>query len=224
VARVALVDSDLVLRALLNVVTMVLSVCVHEFAHAFAAYRLGDDTAARDGRLTLNPLAHADPIGTVLLPGLAPFMGFGAFGWGKPVPYVPTNLTRKYSMRAGEAIIAFAGPFANLVMGILSAGLLIGLTSFQVIGLESPIAVLLQAMVYINFILLFFNLLPVPPLDGSKVAAWLFGRKADPALDTIQGAGMLGLFLAIAVGGFVAVPLARVLQSWTYRGFLAVLA
>jgi len=218
------VDSDIA-RSLLNVVTIVLSVCVHEFAHAFAAFRLGDETAARQGRLTLNPLAHADPVGTVLLPALAPFLGFGAFGWGKPVPYIPTNLTRKYSMRAGEAIVAAAGPFANLVLGVLSAGILVLLsTTFHVIELTSAVGVLLQAMVSMNFILLFFNLLPVPPLDGSKVAAWLFGRKADRALDTVQGAGMLGLFLAIAVGGFVAVPLARVLQSWTYQGFLALIA
>lgn len=217
-------DSDIA-RSLLNVVTIVLSVCVHEFAHAFAAFRLGDETAARQGRLTLNPLAHADPVGTVLLPALAPFLGFGAFGWGKPVPYIPTNLTRKYSMRAGEAIVAAAGPFANLVLGVLSAGILVLLsTTFHVIELTSAVGVLLQAMVSMNFILLFFNLLPVPPLDGSKVAAWLFGRKADRALDTVQGAGMLGLFLAIAVGGFVAVPLARVLQSWTYQGFLALIA
>ena len=111
-------DSDIA-RSLLNVVTIVLSVCVHEFAHAFAAFRLGDETAARQGRLTLNPLAHADPVGTVLLPALAPFLGFGAFGWGKPVPYIPTNLTRKYSMRAGEAIVAAAGPFANLVLSLI---------------------------------------------------------------------------------------------------------
>ncbi len=212
------VDSQLVARALINVVTMVLSVCVHEFAHALAAYRLGDDTSARQGRLTLNPFAHADPVGTVLLPAVAPFLGFGTFGWGKPVPYVPGNLTRKYTMRAGEAMIAFAGPFANLVMGILSSALLVGLLRFSDIPYDSPFVVLIHAMVGINFLLFFFNLLPVPPLDGSKVVAWMFGQRADRVLDTITEAGTIAVMVAIVVGGFIAVPLAGMLSGLVFAG------
>lgn len=215
-------EPDRVLASLLNVVTMVLSVCVHEFAHAFAAYRLGDDTAARQGRLSLNPLVHADPVGTVILPALAPFLGFGTFGWGRPVPYVPTNLTRRFSMRGGEAIVAFAGPFANLVMGVLCAALLVGLGNLGVLAPSSPFTRLLTSMVGLNFMLLLFNLIPVPPLDGSKVMAWIFGRKADRPLDAIQESGALGIMLALALGSFVVAPLAYGMVSLVYRGLWAI--
>lgn len=216
------VDPDALLRVVLTVVTMLLSVAVHEYAHALAAFKLGDDFAARQGRLTLNPFAHADPLGTLLIPAVFAFIGGGGFGWGKPVPYIPTSLTRKYSMRAGEAIIAFAGPLANLILGVLSAGLLVGLSSLGVIRWESPFTTLLFTLMNLNFVLFFFNLLPVPPLDGSKVASWLLGSRADRALDAIQGAGMMGLIIAMMLGGRVISPLVRVLSRWVTEGFGAI--
>lgn len=216
-------EPEALLNALVTVVTMVLSTCVHEYAHALAAYRLGDDYAARLGRLSLNPLVHADPIGTVLIPALGALAWGGGFGWGRPVPYIPNNLTRKFSMRAGEAMIAFAGPFANLVMATLSAGLWVALRRYGVIGHASPIDSLLGAMVQLNFALFFFNLIPMPPLDGSKIAAFLFGRKADPVLDALSGAGMLGVMLAIAFGGYLISKPVSLMMHWSIQGFSYIL-
>ena len=97
-----MVDQVQVKKALAVLITLLLSVSVHEYSHALAAWKLGDDTAARQGRLTLNPFAHADPIGTLLLPLLGVLWGGAAFGWGRPVPYVPNHLTRRFSLRAGR--------------------------------------------------------------------------------------------------------------------------
>ena len=220
VGNSAAVDPSLVQAALLGVVSMVLSVCVHEFAHAYAAFRLEDDTAAREGRLTLNPLVHADPIGTVLLPAMAPFLGFGSFGWGRPV--LPTRLTRRYSMRAGEAMIAFAGPLANLILGTLTTlGLVVAIRLGEV-GHASPTFALLSRLSSLNFLLFFFNLWPVPPLDGSKIAAWLFGARADRVLDQIQEMGPMFVMLGVIVGGVVMAPVAAVLQSLLFVVFLGI--
>lgn len=210
-------DPQVLRASLVKLVALVLAITVHEYSHALAAFKLGDDYAARQGRLTLNPLVHADPLGTVLLPL---FIGFG---WGRPVPYIPQNLTRKYTLRAGEAIIAFAGPLSNLLMGIVCAGLWVGLTKFGVLESGSPFSHLLWTGLYLNFVLFFFNLLPIPPLDGSKVAAWLFGPKADPVLDRIQGAGMLGLMVAVVFGGFLISPFVGVSVEWVLMAFRAVM-
>ncbi len=199
-------SGDRIAHVLLIVVTLVLSIGVHEFAHAFAAWKLGDDTAARQGRLTLNPLAHADPLGTLILPAFFAFSGFGGFGWGKPVPYVPTNLTRKFSMRSGEAIVAFAGPASNLVLAVVSGALLGGLLKFQLVGYDSAFIALLNQMIIINLVLFFFNLLPVPPLDGSKIAAWLFGQRADRVLDAIHSTGPIALIVVVLLGGKLISP------------------
>lgn len=206
--------SNKLIQVLLTVVTLVLSITVHEWAHAFAAYRLGDDTAAREGRLTLNPVSHADPLGTLILPVVFTLMGPGMlFGWGRPVPYVPTNFTRKVSMRAGEAIVAFAGPLSNLILAIVCGGLFFGLP-YSVLPPTSPFYPLLQNMVSLNVVLFFFNLLPVPPLDGSKIAAWVFGGRADKALDAIQQAGPMALMVVILLGGTViAWPVRLVLRA-----------
>lgn len=213
------VDPNVVLHAVLIVVTLVLAVTVHEYAHALAAYKLGDDFAAREGRLTLNPVSHADPIGTLLFPAIGALTGFAGFGWGRPVPYLPNNLTRKYSMRAGEAIIAFAGPLANLIMGVVSGALLVVLLRFEVIDGRSPFYYLLDALLDVNFILFFFNLLPVPPLDGSKIAAWVFGRRADKPLDAIASAGPLALIAAVVVGGVLIRPLVSSATFFVTHGF-----
>jgi Zn-dependent protease len=198
-------------EALTVLITLLLSVSVHEYSHALAAYRLGDDTAARQGRLTLNPFAHADPIGTLLLPLLGVLWGKGAFGWGRPVPYVPNHLTRRFSMRAGEAIISFAGPLANLVLAIISTLALYaiwhGLGRYLVLHPSlMPVIPLLYGLLRLNLVLFFFNLLPVPPLDGSKILAWVLGYRVDRLLDSLQSLGFFGLILAIMFGGIVIGP------------------
>lgn len=208
-------ESNTIIRVALTVISLLLSVAVHEFAHALAAYKLGDDTAARQGRLTLNPLAHADPIGTFALPIFFSFTGGGIFGWGKPVPYNPTRLTRKISMRAGEAIIAFAGPLANFIMAFVSGALLFALP----LGHNSPFALLLHQMIYLNVILFFFNLLPVPPLDGARVIAWIIGPRADKVLDSIQRAGPMALLVVVFAGSTLIGPPVRMLMGVIYGLF-----
>jgi Zn-dependent protease len=193
-------------EALTVLITLLLSISVHEYSHALAAWKLGDDTAARQGRLTLNPFVHADPIGTLLLPLLGVLTQQGAFGWGRPVPYVPNHLTRRLSLRAGEAIIAFAGPFANLVLAAIATGTLFVIEHVSVGHAILPFRYLAIRLLDLNLVLFFFNLLPVPPLDGSKMLAWLLGYRADRLLESLQSLGMFGLVLAIVFGGYVIQP------------------
>ncbi len=141
---------------------------VHEFSHALAAYRLGDSTAKHLGRLTLNPIAHFDPLGGILL--AVTFIGssgFG-FGWAKPTPVNPSNLQ---AGRYGEAIVAAAGPVSNLILAIVAALPLRYILEHRDIATQIPPLVLtvLLLFVIINIILMIFNLFPIPPLDGSKV-------------------------------------------------------
>jgi len=147
-----------------------LSLTVHEFAHAWAASRLGDDTARRLGRLTLNPLSHIDLLGTILLPLLGV-----PFGWAKPVPVDPTRFRRDVSMARGMAITASAGPLANAIMAILSA-VALGLGVRAAPGFmegDGPVVFFLVSMLQLNVGLALFNLIPIPPLDGSRIVAWL---------------------------------------------------
>ncbi len=140
---------------------------VHEFSHALAAYRLGDSTAKHLGRLTLNPIAHFDPLGGILL--AVTFIGssFG-FGWAKPTPVNPNNLE---GGRWGEAIVAAAGPISNLVLAVAAALPLRYLIEHRDLARQMPdlVIAVLFLFVVINVVLMIFNLFPIPPLDGSKV-------------------------------------------------------
>jgi Zn-dependent protease len=194
-------DTQIFAKIVLTLVPLILSICVHEFAHAFAADKLGDDLPARQGRLTLNPMAHIDPIGTLLIPALSIIFPLPLFGWGRPVETIPTSYTRKVSLRGGEALVAFAGPFSNLLMAVVCGGLYVALSAYGVIEHGSPFQSLLLQMTGLNLTLFFFNLVPVPPLDGSKIVAWVFGYRADKALDMLAKLGPLALYLAVAVLG-----------------------
>ena len=155
------------LRAALRIILFLLSLSVHEFAHAWAAWRLGDDTAARMGRLTLNPFAHADPVGTFLLP-----LANAPFAWAKPVPVQPRLFRRGVSMARGDILVSAAGPAANLVLGLVTAivlGLLIRFAPASLSAGQGVSELLIQLM-QVNAGLLVFNFLPFPPLDGGHVA------------------------------------------------------
>jgi Zn-dependent protease len=151
------------LQRLLILPPLILSLSVHEWAHAYSAYRLGDDTAAHQGRLTLNPLSHIDPIGTLLLP----MLGI-PFGWAKPVPVNPVRFTRRMSMSTGMLITAAAGPFSNVVLAVIAV-FAMSLFAPLLIQHES-LWLLLAQMLRMNIALAIFNMLPIPPLDGSRVA------------------------------------------------------
>ncbi|QQR89035.1 MAG: site-2 protease family protein [Myxococcales bacterium] len=145
---------------------LILSLSVHEFAHAWSATRLGDDTPQRQGRLTLSPLPHMDLFGSLIFPAMLMLSGTGwFFGYAKPVQFKPVNFTRRVSMWQGSALTALAGPFSNLLLAFLAA---IGLRAALVLGLP-PEHILFQfcgVMFTLNVLLFVFNLFPLPPLDG----------------------------------------------------------
>lgn len=145
--------------ALVWIVVILLSLTVHEFSHALVAHLKGDRTAELSGRLTLNPIAHIDPF------GLIPLLLLG-FGWAKPVPFNPYNLK---DPKRDAVYIALAGPFSNLLLAGLAAITLRLLLTFEVIGFDNLLAVFLILLVVINLFLMFFNVVPVHPLDGSKL-------------------------------------------------------
>jgi len=161
------VDDNLLARVIVVAIMLLIGFPVHEFAHALAAYRLGDSTAKLFGRLTLNPIAHFDPLGGILLAVSFIGAGFG-FGWAKPTPVNPANLA---GGRRGEALVAAAGPLSNLVLAAVAALPLRYIFATPELALEIPplVIAILQLFVFINLVLMVFNLLPIPPLDGSKV-------------------------------------------------------
>ena len=151
----------------ISIPAVLIAITFHEFAHAFVADKLGDDTARREGRLSLNPLAHLDPIGTLLLV-------FAGFGWGKPVHVNPRNYTRKMSMEKGEALVSIAGPAMNIILAIIFAIIYclaykFGSADFLRSNMGFIIRTLISSIVSINIGLGVFNLIPLPPLDGSKI-------------------------------------------------------
>jgi len=182
----------LVVRLFLYFVPMVLSLTVHECAHALSAHWLGDDTAKERGRLTLNPLPHIDPIGTLLLPAILIASGGGVFGWAKPTPINAARFRRSVSLRLGISLTAAAGPISNLLLGLV-AGLLYAVLRRTEL-LSAPIGALLGATMSVNAALAVFNLLPVPPLDGSRVVFGLLPRRMAQAYAQVGRFGMLLLF------------------------------
>lgn len=153
---------------ILSIIILIFSVIFHEVSHGFVADRLGDPTARLQGRLTLNPLKHIDPVGSIIVPLITSLFGF-AFGWAKPVPYNPYNLKNR---RTGEFLIAAAGPASNLFLAIVFGTILrfvaSGITDQATATSLAPFMTVLSYIVIINIVLAIFNLIPLPPLDGSK--------------------------------------------------------
>ena len=154
------------LSLVLTLPGVIIAITFHEFAHAFAADRLGDDTPRQQGRLNLNPLSHIDPIGFLMLI-------FVHFGWGKPVQINPRNFNRKRSMTAQEAIVALAGPLMNIFIAIVLTIILFAILTFAptfaFTTIGNIIIITLQMAIAVNIGLGVFNLVPLPPLDGSKI-------------------------------------------------------
>lgn len=190
----------------ISILCFVPAIVFHEVAHGYAAYKLGDPTAKHQGRLSLNPLAHIDIFGTVLMPLLLMFMGGPIFGYAKPVPYNPTYFK---NIRKGEAIVGLAGPAANLAMALL-AGVIAWVLYPSAPGLVNSsdlfyyfYIVFLPMFAMVNLFLLFFNLIPIPPLDGSSVIALFLSDKALAKYYRIQQYALPVLMLVIIVVPYV---------------------
>ncbi len=195
----------------------------HEFSHALAAYRLGDGTAKLFGRLTLNPIAHFDPVGGTLLAltfiGSAAAGGAFGFGWAKPTPVNPMNLQ---GGRRGEAIVAAAGPISNLLLATAAAiPLRFLLANPELLDQVSMLAQVLYLFVQINLVLMIFNLIPIPPLDGSKVLFAFLDRRTEyqirPILEQYGFFILLALFFlppGNSIGGRIFGPIIHAFSSF----------
>jgi Zn-dependent protease len=189
---------DNIAEGLLMYLMLVLLLTCHEFAHAWVGWKCGDDTARLQGRVSLNPLVHIDPIGTVLLPLLMIFLpaGLGRFliGWAKPVPFNPRNLANP---KRDEMLIAMAGPAMNLVLGLL----LVGLAKVGLLLHSSAMMEMCVNAAELSLLLCFFNLIPVPPLDGSHVLRNLTNMSYE-AYANFARYGFIVVIVLLQIPGF----------------------
>ena len=203
--------SETLTFAALLIPALVIAIVCHEVAHGWVALALGDSTAYDKGRLTLNPIRHVDPIGTLLVPGFLALVGGPIFGWAKPVPVLRQRLNNP---RYGMMAVAAAGPLSNLVLAFIGA-ILFGLTMPEgallattdtglpeVISPQGDAAMLPTALFFfilINVFLAFFNLLPIPPFDGSHIVEGLLPRNLAVHWNRLQQVGMILFVVLIAV-------------------------
>ena len=198
---------------LARVITLVVALTIHEFAHAWSAVQLGDDTPRLQGRLTLNPLAHLDPIGSLMLL-------LAGFGWARPVQVNPYALRR--ANPAGMVIVAAAGPFSNLLLAILAAipfraGLLNASLS------AGFVSNLFLDFIWINLILLFFNLIPIFPLDGEKIADYFLPPQGQRVLNQLRPYGPIILMGLIVLGNFGSLNILNLLVGTPASGVFRLL-
>ena len=199
---------------LIQFIVLVLSLSVHEAAHAWSADRLGDPTARRLGRVSLNPAVHVDPIGTIVFPLLAMVSNVPLIGWAKPVPVGVQNLGGNW--RQKYMLIAAAGPASNLVLAALAAVVLRALTGGSPLEVAAgPAERLLFNAVTLNVLLALFNMVPVPPLDGGNVLAGLLQGSAAEMLDRVRPYGFIVIYVLLLSGILWTVidPIAYSIQS-----------
>ncbi len=182
-----------------HIAILVMSVVVHEVSHGYAASMLGDQTARFEGRLTLNPLKHLEWLGSFIIPTLSYALGGFIFGWAKPVPYNPYNLRPG---RFSEALVAVAGPISNIIIAVVFGLLLrFGISDNPAfIGITSLV-------VFINILLAVFNLMPIPPLDGSKILFSLFPDKAYRFRAVLESYGFFLVVLFILIAWQIIAPI-----------------
>jgi len=194
--------------ALINVALLWLLTTPHEFAHAWVATKLGDDTPGREGRVTLNPLAHVDWIGTVLLPALTSLLGAGFLGWGKPVN---TNPSKLWGGLNGMALVALAGPASNVVFAVVLAAI-----AAATANLNPAVSMFAARGVWLSLYLALFNMIPIPPLDGSKLL--LAARVPVKVYSAVARYGFLLLILLM-----VRTDVGITLSAWSVEAARAML-
>lgn len=206
--------ANLVSHLVIFMVVLLLAISAHEAAHAWMSHKFGDDTAYMLGRVTLNPVSHTDPIGTLLIPIIA--FVFGAvggalgsiplIGWGKPTPVNPRKWT---NYKTANVMVSIAGILANLLLAII--GFIVFKTLLETglinasnvaTGIIKPIAILLQNLILLNISLAIFNLMPFPPLDGSKILSTFLPASFQPVLDLLEQFGFIILMLLVYMGFF----------------------
>ena len=186
------------MEQLIIIVALIFSIVLHEVSHGYVANWLGDPTARLSGRLSGNPLVHLDPLGSVIIPGLLFLGGTGfLFGWAKPVPYNPYNLRHQ---KWGDALVAASGPAVNILLALIFAALI---HSSDVFGLPGPFVKIASYIVYLNILLAFFNLIPMPPLDGSKILVALLPPKLAYSyqgfIRSMERFGLIATFIFIFI-------------------------
>ncbi len=218
---------ELVSNLIIFMVVLLLAVSAHEAAHAWVSYKYGDDTAYLLGRVTLNPVAHTDPVGTLLLPILS--FVFGAvggalgsiplIGWGKPTPVNP-NKWAKY--KQANVMVSIAGILANILLAVIGFTILKLLLSYEILntanieqGFGKILAIFLDNLIFLNVSLAIFNLLPFPPLDGSKVLSTFLPASFQPFFDLMEQFGFI-ILMALIYFGVVSVIMSPVFRIVRY--------
>lgn len=212
-------NTNELLNLLLTLPAVLIAITFHEYAHAFAADKLGDDTPRRQGRLTLNPLAHLDPVGSIMLV-------FAGFGWGKPVEINPRNFNRTVTMSKGEAIVSIAGPAMNFILAFVFSIIYFSIAKFAPMFIYTQVGFiilsLLQITVIINVGLGVFNLIPLPPLDGSKVLNHFLPYNAKEWLARYSQVFYI-IFIVLWISG-IASNLISPIITWVYGGITKLVA
>jgi len=193
------------LTFIFSLIILIFSVIIHEVSHGYAALFLGDKTAQDQGRLTLNPIKHIDPIGSIIFPALSLLLGGFVFGWAKPVPFNPYNLRNR---KWGEAIVAAAGPASNFLIA-LAFGLAL---RFSAALAASAAAGLVATIVLVNLMLGTFNLIPIPPLDGSRLLLAVLPPRFENMRRTLDRYGIVIIIVLI----FILAPIASIVVSWLF--------
>lgn len=208
VSSLARMTQDTLLGILLSLPGVIIAITFHEFAHAFVAYKLGDDTPKMQGRLNLNPLSHMDPVGIVLLI-------FAHIGWGKPVEINPRNFDRKITMEKGEALVSVAGPLMNFLIAIVFTVIYFALIKFAPIVLIANGKIgelILVSTIAVNIGLGVFNLIPIPPLDGSKIFRMFMPYNVKAWLDKYQNIFYM-VFLILWITGLLGLIVSPIIEG-----------
>lgn len=210
-------SSNYLLSLLLTLPGVIIAITFHEFAHAYAADKLGDDTPRMQGRLNLNPLSHLDPIGFVLLI-------FAHFGWGKPVQINPRNFDQKVSMSKGEAIVSVAGPAMNFILAIVFAIIYFAIykfayASFAMTQVGSIVMTIILSTIMVNIGLGVFNLIPLPPLDGSKIFRNFMSYNVKEWLDRYQNVFYIIFVILWITGlaGYIISPIIGLVETGLFK-------